>query len=139
MNLPDVNSWLAFAFELHVRPGFAQPAGLPNAIVVFGKTCGSKSTSRSCVSGDVERLRISSRYSVLSRAFNIERIAETNFSYASSVLCKSRIFDAEFEFPFHGPAVEHRDNEHGHDFDCHAAKAGDGHRDHDVAAASGGS
>lgn len=55
-----------------------------------------------------------------------------------SVLYESFVVDAEFQFPLHRTAIENWNDQHGHDFDRHAAEAGDGHRHHDVAAAAGG-
>ena len=43
------------------------------------------------------------------------------------------------QLEFFYPAIEHWDDEHGHEFQRHATKGGYGHGDHDVTATAGGS
>ncbi len=56
----------------------------------------------------------------------------------SGIFSKPRIVDTQLELPFHGPAIKHRNDEHRHDLDRHAAETWNCHRHHDVAAATGG-
>ena len=57
-------------------------------------------------------------------------------NHTSCFRLETRIFDSEFEFPFHHAAVHHGHDEHRHHCDQHAAEAGDCHRDHHVGTAT---
>ena len=45
--------------------------------------------------------------------------------------------DTESDLPLLDPTVEHRHDQHRHDFDGHAAETGNSHRHHDVCTATG--